>query len=210
MRVLVGCEHSGVVRDAFLRAGHDAVSCDLLPTETPGPHIQGDVLLALREPWDLFIVHPDCTYLCSSGLHWNGRGRGWEKTEAALEFVRQLLNANVKRICLENPVGCIGTRIRPATQYIHPYQFGHDASKRTGLWLKGLPKLQPTQYVAPRMVGGKPRWANQTDGGQNREPPHEDRWKIRAKTYAGIATAMAEQWGGALSNVPALRQVTLF
>ena len=197
MRVLVACEFSGTVRDAFLRAGHYALSCDLLPCESDvsGDHYQGDVLDILDHGWDLMIAHPPCTYLCSSGLHWNKRRPGRaEETEKALEFVRRLLDAPIPRIALENPVGCISTRIRPYDQAIQPYQFGHDASKKTCLWLKSLLPLRPTKMVEPRMVNGKPRWANQTDSGQNKLPPSADRWAIRSETYQGIAQAMAEQW----------------
>lgn len=140
MRVLVACEFSGIVRDAFIAAGHDAVSCDLLPTERPGPHHQGDVLPLLSQGWDMMIAHPPCTYLCSSGLHWNTRRP--ERailTEEALLFVRTLLDAPIPRIALENPVGCISTRIRKPEQIIQPWMFGEDASKGTCLWLKGLP-----------------------------------------------------------------------
>lgn len=196
MRVLVACENSGVVRDAFAALGHVAYSCDLLPAG--GNHIQGDALeAAYGHDWDLMIAHPPCQYLTSSGLHWNKRvpGRA-EKTEQALEFVRLLMDAPIERIAIENPVGCIGTRIRKADQYIQPFEYGHDASKRTGLWLKNLPLLRPTgPRVDPRYVDGRPRWGNQTDSGQNRLGPSEDRWKIRSETYAGIAAAMANQWG---------------
>ncbi|MGI9159685.1 MAG: DNA cytosine methyltransferase [Saprospiraceae bacterium] len=196
MRVLVACEYSGAVRDAFLRAGHDAMSCDLLPTDVPGPHYQGDVADILADGWDLMIAHPPCTYLCSSGLHWNKRVPGRAAlTVEALEFVRLLLSAPIPRIALENPIGCISTRIRRPDQTIQPWQFGHDASKATCLWLQGLPPLVPTAIVEPRMVNGKKRWANQTDSGQNRLPPSADRWKIRSETYQGIADAMAAQWG---------------
>jgi hypothetical protein len=196
MRVLVACEYSGTVRDAFLAVGHYAMSCDLLPTDQPGPHVQGDVLPLLEEEWDLMIAHPPCTYLCSSGLHWNKRlAERAELTAKALEFVKLLLSAPIPRIALENPMGCISTRIRQPDQYIQPWQFGHDASKKTGLWLKNLPLLRPTRIVHPRMVNGKPRWSNQTDSGQNKLPPSKDRWKIRSATYPGIAKAMAEQWG---------------
>jgi hypothetical protein len=198
MKVLVACEYSGRVRDAFIAKGHDAISCDLLPTDVPGPHYQGDVLeLIRRESFDLMVAHPPCTYLCSSGLHWNNRvpGRA-EKTEEALEFVRALLFCGIPKIALENPQGCIGTRIRKSDQVIQPWQFGHDASKSTHLWLKGLLPLRPTSIIEPRLVDGKKRWANQTDSGQNRLGPSEDRWKIRSETYAGIAEAMASQWGG--------------
>lgn len=196
MRVLIACEYSGAVRDAFRRLGHDAVSCDLLPTDAPGPHYQGSVLDILGDGWDLMVAHPPCTYLCSSGLHWNGRVPGRAaKSEEALQFVRALMDAPIPRIAIENPVGMIGSRIRPADQYVQPYQFGHDASKRTGLWLKNLPALAPTGYVAPRIVNGRPRWGNQTDSGQNRLAPSADRWKVRSETYTGIARAMALQWG---------------
>jgi hypothetical protein len=195
MKVLVACEYSGTVRDAFRARGHYALSCDLLPTDAPGPHYQGDVRDILGDDWDLMIAHPPCTYLCSSGLHWNKRvlGRA-QMTEDALDFVRLLLDAPIPRIALENPIGCIGTRIRKADQTIQPWQFGHDASKATCLWLKNLPLLTPTAVVEPRIANGKKRWANQTDSGQNRLPPSDDRWKIRSETYAGIAAAMADQW----------------
>ena len=198
MRVLIACEHTGAVRDAFIRAGHDAMSCDLDPDQSPngGPHYQGDVFDIIDDGWDMMVAHPPCTYLTSSGLHWNGRVPGREaKTESALEFVRRLMAADIPHIAIENPAGRIGTAIRKADQYVQPYQFGHDASKKTGLWLKGLPKLQPTEYVEPRVVNGKKRWANQTDSGQNNLPPTADRWKLRSATYAGIAQAMADQWG---------------
>lgn len=203
MRVLVACEYSGTVRDAFIAKGHDAISCDLLQTDVPGPHYQGDIMDFIEmfrrnhgASFDLMIAHPPCTYLSSSGLHWNKRTPGRaEKTEEALDFVRMLLDLDIPRIALENPIGCIGTRIRKATQTIHPYQFGDDASKATQLWLKGLPPLRPTQFVDPRMIGGKPRWGNQTDSGQNKLAPSADRWKLRSKTYQGIADGMASQWG---------------
>jgi hypothetical protein len=197
MRVLIGCESSGIVRDAFRALGHDAWSCDVLPSEDMRFHLQCDVRQVLPQGWDLAIFHPPCTYLCSSGLHWNKRRpERAAQTEEALEFVRLLLDAPIPRIALENPIGCISSRIRKPDQIIQPHQFGEDASKATCLWLKGLPLLVPTQHVAPRMVNGKPRWSNQTDSGQNRLPPSEDRWQLRSETYAGIATAMAFQWGG--------------
>jgi hypothetical protein len=196
MRILVACEYSGVVRDAFIARGHDAVSCDLLQTEAYGPHYKGDVRDIINDGWDMMIAHPPCTYLCSSGLHWNKRVEGRaEKTEEALEFVAMLLGSRIPHIALENPIGCISTRIRKSDQTIQPWQFGHDASKATCLWLKNLPPLAPTSIVQPRIVGGKKRWGNQTDSGQNRLPPSEDRWKIRSTTYQGIADAMADQWG---------------
>jgi len=196
VKVLVACEYSGVVRDAFLARRHDALSCDLLPTETPGPHYQGDVMDIIGDGWDLMICHPPCTYLASSGLHWNNRiPRRALKTDAALEFVRTLLDAPVPHIALENPIGCISTRIRKPDQVIQPYQFGADASKATCLWLKGLKPLQPTHFFAPRVVNGRQRWGNQTDSGQNKLPPSDTRWKDRSRTYPSIAEAMVEQWG---------------
>lgn len=203
MRVLVACEFSGVVREAFRRRGHDAWSCDLLPAEDSQLyHIQGDVITFLNEgcdgtpkEWDLMIAHPPCTYLAVSGLHWNKKNpeRAFE-TEKALEFVETLLSAKIEKIALENPVGCISTRIRKPDQYIQPYEFGHDASKKTGLWLKNLPPLRPTLFVPASHHGGK-RWRNQTPSGQNSLGPSKDRWKERSITYQGIANAMAEQWG---------------
>ena len=195
MRVIIGCESSGTVRDAFIRAGHDAMSCDMLPTEKPGPHYQGDVRDVLGDGWDLLIGHPPCTYLSVSGMHWTTRGmRDPQLTEDALAFARLLMDAPIARIAIENPVSIISSRIRKPDQIIQPYHFGHDASKKTCLWLKGLPPLRPTAFVEPRIVDGKPRWANQTDSGQNKLPPSADRWRMRSKTYQGIADAMAAQW----------------
>ena len=196
MRVLVACESSGAVRDAFIRAGHYAASCDLLPSESPlGDHFQCDVLDILDHDWDLLIAHPPCTYLSVSGMHWTTRGlRDPKLTEDALAFARALMNAPIDKIAIENPVSIISSRIRKPDQIIQPYQFGHDASKKTCLWLKNLPLLKMTAYVQPRIVNGKPRWSNQTDSGQNRLPPSKDRWKIRSQTYEGIASAMAAQW----------------
>jgi hypothetical protein len=198
MNVLVACEFSGVVRDAFRSLGHNAWSCDLLPA--PGSHIVGDAIDIAYNPfyeWDLMIAHPPCTYLCSSGLHWNkGSDERQAKTEEALVFVQRLMNAPIDKICVENPVGCISTRIRKPDQYIQPYEFGHDASKKTGLWLKNLPKLKKREHIPPRIVNGRERWSNQTDSGQNKLPPSKDRWKLRSVTPQGIADAMADQWGG--------------
>jgi len=195
MRLLVACEYSGTVRDAFIRAGHDAMSCDLLPTDALGPHYQGDVFDIIGDGWDMMIAHPPCTYLSVSGMHWTARGlRDPQLTEDALDFVQRLLAAPIERIALENPISIISSRIRKPDQIINPWQFGHDASKRTCLWLKNLPLLKPTAIVEPRIVNGKKRWANQTDSGQNRLPPSDDRWKIRSETYMGIADAMATQW----------------
>jgi site-specific DNA-cytosine methylase len=171
------------------------MSCDLLPSEQPGPHHQGDVRELLDQEWDLLIAHPPCTYLSVSGMHWTTRGlRDPKLTEDALDFVRLFMDAPIERIAIENPVSVISSRIRKPDQIIQPWQFGHDASKKTCLWLKGLPLLKPTQMVEPRIVNGKQRWANQTDSGQNKLPPSKDRWKLRSKTYEGIADAMAAQW----------------
>jgi len=201
MRVLIACEYSGRVRDAFIALGHDAMSCDLLPTDSPGPHYQGDVRDLLGDGWDLMVAHPPCTYLCSSGLHWNGRvpGRA-DLTEESLDFVRVLLAAPIGRIAIENPIGCISSRIRKPDQTVQPWQFGHSESKATCLWLKNLPLLVPTTVVEPlkwrTTPTGKrvPQWDNQTGSGQNKLGPSDDRWSIRSATYPGLAAAMADQW----------------
>lgn len=237
MRVLVACEYSGIVRDAFARRGHLAVSCDLLPSERPqGYHKQGDVRLILDKGWDLLIAHPDCTYLTSSAEWAYSDGpyhqqvkidtpvgaKRRELREQALDFVRLLLSAPIRMKCIENPArGAINTKIRRPDQIIQPNQFGHDASKATGLWLENLPQLTPTKVIAPRWVCSKcgkahdagclyakycwrcgasvkyqlPRWGNQTNSGQNKLSPSESRWKDRARTYQGWADAMADQWG---------------
>lgn len=172
------------------------MSCDLLPTDVPGPHYQGDVFDIINDGWDLMIAHPPCTYLCSSGLHWNKRVEGREKlTEEAVKFVISLMSCGIPKIALENPIGCLSTRYRKPDMIIQPYMFGDDASKATCFWLKNLPILVPTSYVEPRLIDGKKRWGNQTDSGQNRLGPSDDRWKERSKTYKGIADAMASQWG---------------
>jgi hypothetical protein len=194
MKVLVACEYSGTVREAFRRRGHYALSCDLLPADDSSPnHYQGDVRDVLCDGWDLMIAHPPCTYLAVSGLHWNKRIEGRaEKTEEALDFVRLLLAAPIERIALENPVSCISSRIRKPDQIIQPWWFGDDASKKTCLWLKNLAPLVETN----RLEGDdRTRRANQTPSGQNKLGPSDDRWKLRSKTYQGIADAMAEQWG---------------
>lgn len=191
MRVLVACEYSGTVRDAFLALGHDAMSCDLLPTDAPGPHHQGDVRDVLHEGWDLMIAHPPCTHLAVSGAKWFDKKKAQQ--EAALDFVRLLLHAPIPRIALENPVSIISSRIRKPDQIIQPYEHGHEATKTTCLWLKGLPPLLPSNIVGKgaRHVtkSGKslPEWYNL--------PPSADRWKLRSATFPGIAKAMAEQWG---------------
>lgn len=228
MRVLIACETSGRTRDAFRRRGHDAWSADLLPCDAdPSFHIvcrhETEIFDVIRRGWDLLIGHPDCTYLTCSGLHWNKRVPGrTEKTEKALAFFRRMLSEpGATRRGLENPRGCVSTRIRKPNQEIQPYQFGDDASKLTCLWTEGLPILAHGRFVEPRMVckvckgvspyaaafkhgcehcGAEPgmllpRWANQTDSGQNKLTPSPDRWKLRSITYPGIAEAMAEQYG---------------
>ena len=205
MKILIACEYSGIVRDAFIAKGHDAMSCDLIPTEAPGPHYQGDVFDVLYDDWDMMICHPPCQYISSSGMSWNKRRpERIPLMEEALVFVSDLWKSGIPKICLENPVGCINTRLdfMPKPQYVQPYQFGHDASKKTGLWLKNLPPLEPTEYIEPRLVPGltlKPnqRWGNQTDNGKliDTVTNKKLRAKARAKTYTGIAEAMADQWG---------------
>ena len=195
MKVLIACENSGTVRDAFIRSGHDAWSCDLLPSSSSdGPHYQMDALEAIKlQDWDLMIAHPSCQYLAVSGMHWTVRGfRDPQLSEDALAFVQKLMDSPIPRICIENPISIISSRIRKPDQIIQPYQFGHPESKKTCLWLKGLTLLNPTN-ILPLPDGG--RWSNQTPSGQNKLGPSQDRWKIRSKTYAGIAEAMASQWG---------------
>jgi site-specific DNA-cytosine methylase len=183
LRVLVACEYSGTVRDAFAAAGHDAMSCDLLPTEKPGPHYQGDVRDLIGGGWDLMVAHPPCTHLAVSGSRWFA-GKRAEQAEA-LEFVRFLLAAPIPLIAIENPVSIISSRIAKPTQVIHPWQFGHGEEKTTCLWLKGLPKLQPTKIVEGRE---QRIW---------KMSPSPTRWKERSRTYPGIAQAMADQWSRA-------------
>ena len=181
MRVLVACEYSGTVRDAFIARGHDAMSCDLLPTERPGPHYQGDVFDILDDGWDLMIAHPPCTHLAVSGARW-WKDKLNEQAEA-LWFVAQLMDARIPRIAIENPVSKISTAIRKPDQIVQPWQFGHGETKATCLWLKGLPKLVPTQVVEGR------------EARIHKMSPGPDRWKERSRTYQGIADAMASQWG---------------
>lgn len=190
MRVLLACEFSGVMRDAFKVRSHDAWSCDFLPTEVPGQHYQGDIRdLLYLGTWDLMIACPPCTHLAVSGARWF---KDKEREQAgALEFVRLLMAAPIPRIAVENPVGVISTRIRKPDQIIQPWQFGHPESKATCLWLKGLALLRPTNVVSSPASG---RWANQTPSGQNRLGPSPDRWRERSRTYQGIADAMADQW----------------
>jgi len=226
MKILVACEWSGRVRDAFLKRGHDVTSCDILPTESPGKHFMGDVMDIIDDGWDMMIAHPPCTYLTCSA-EWAYRdmqkknirpgvliGTLRKKArDAAADFFMRLINADIPKIAIENPVGIMSTRYRKPDQFIQPHEYGHDASKKTGLWLKGLPLLRPTNYIQPRYVccgeivsdlhgclnclGDKTplsRWANQTNSGQNKEPPHPSRSAIRGKTYKGWADAMGAQW----------------
>jgi site-specific DNA-cytosine methylase len=183
MKVLVACEYSGTVRDAFIAAGHDAMSCDLLPTEKPGPHYQGDVRDIMDDGFDLMIAHPPCTHLAVSGARHFAEKIADGRQQAALEFVRLLMNAPIPRIAVENPVSIISSHIRKPDQVIQPYQFGHGETKATCLWLKNLPLLRPTQIVS----GREPRI--------HRMPPGPDRWKERSRTFPGIGAAMASQWG---------------
>ena len=226
LKVLIACEYSGRTRNAFIKKGHNAISCDILPTKKPGPHYQGNVLDILDDGFDLMIAHPPCTYLTCSAewAYKNNQTKnikpgiliGDERKEAregAIKFFMKLVNADIKMIAIENPVGVMSTRFRKPDQYIQPYEYGHNASKRTGIWLKNLPLLIPTKFVEPRMVCcgevitgsvcshcfGKntplPRWKNQTNSGQNVLPPSKNRGKKRGKTYKGWSKAMAKQWG---------------
>ena len=180
MRVLVACEYSGIVRDAFAALGHDAWSCDLLPTERLGNHINGDVLDHLHRNWDMMIAHPPCTHLAVSGARWF-KDKPQEQAEA-LDFVRRLMDAPIHCIAIENPISIISSRIRKPDQIIQPWQFGHGETKATCLWLKNLLKLVPTNIVEGR------------EARIHKMPPGPDRWKERSRTYQGIATAMASQW----------------
>jgi len=182
MRTLIACEFSGVVRDAFAALGHDAWSCDLLPTESPGQHYQCDVREVLRAGWDLMIAHPPCTHLAVSGARWFKEKRNEQGN--ALYFVLLLMRAPIAKICVENPISIISSRIRKPDQIIQPWQYGHGETKTTCLWLEGLPKLTPTAIVEGR------------EARVHRMPPGPDRWKDRSRTFAGIAAAMAAQWGG--------------
>jgi hypothetical protein len=186
MRVLIACEYSGLVRDAFLALGHDAMSCDLLPTDAEGPHHMGDVTELLHMGWDLMIAHPPCTHLAVSGSRWF-KDKVKEQAEA-LVFVQTLMDAPIAKIAIENPISVISSRIRKPDQIIQPWQFGHGETKATCLWLKGLPKLTPTNVVEGR------------EARVHRMPPSPDRWKERSRTYQGIAEAMAAQWGGTVTS----------
>tara|TARA_R100000951_G_C2550716_1_gene152352 strand:+ start:67 stop:612 length:546 start_codon:yes stop_codon:yes gene_type:complete len=181
MKVLIACEYSGIVRDAFIAQGHKAVSCDLLPSDAPGPHYQRPVEEILSDGWDMMIAHPPCTHLAVSGARWFKDKK--EQQRDALNFVRLLLGAPIDRIALENPVSIISSHIRKPDQIIQPWQYGHGETKKTCLWLKNLPKLLPTDIVEGR------------EARIHKMPPSKDRWKLRSTTYRGIAAAMASQWG---------------
>jgi hypothetical protein len=220
VRVLIACEFSGIVRDAFIARGHDAMSCDLLPTERPGPHYQGDVFDVIDDGWDLMVAHPPCTHLAVSGARWFVEKE--QEQADALEFVRRLLDAPIPRIALENPVSVISSRIRKPDQTVQPWMFGHAETKTTCWWLKNLPKLEPTDIVVPEWairadgsihMSAKGKRDNPThfltgrttrvlSGAQldqweriHHEPPGPERWRNRSRTYLGMAEAMAEQWG---------------
>lgn len=187
MKVLVACEYSGRVRDAFIRRGHDAVSCDILPTEQPGPHIQGDVRALLRQPWDLVIAHPPCTRLCNSGVRWLHERNLWDEMREAVDFFLECLKANAPRVAVENPVmhKHARERIGPASFSVQPWQFGDDEKKRTCLWTRGLPPLVPTSPLDGSTAGNSVHHAS----------PGPERWKARSRTFQGLADAIAEQWG---------------
>lgn len=208
MKILIACEYSGTVRDAFIKRGHQAISCDLLPTDVPGPHYQGSVFDLIDDnnnnDWDMMIAHPPCTYLTVTGNKWmkpefaHRFPDRHKQRDEALEFFKRLFECNIPCICLENPVGVVSTMYRKPTQYVQPWQFGDPHSKKTGLWLKNLPALVPTKIVEPQFHiykdGRKdPIWHMES----MRLPPLE-RMKIRSKTFQGIADAMAEQWGNIL------------
>lgn len=183
MKVLVACEYSGTVRDAFIRMGHDAMSCDLLPTDNPGPHYQGNVFDIISNGWDLMIAHPPCTHLAVSGARHFAAKRADGRQQEAIDFFMALANSSIEKYAIENPISIMSTFWRKPDQIIHPWQFGHGETKSTCLWLKNLPKLKATDIV---------------DGREQRihkMPPSPTRWKERSKTYQGIANAMAEQWG---------------
>jgi len=185
VRILVACESSGTVRDAFIRAGHDAMSCDLLPTDSPGPHYQGDVFDVIDYPWELMIGHPPCTHLSVSGSRHFAAKKIDGRQQSAVSFFMRLIrqSAHIPMVAIENPVCIMSSLYRKPDQIIHPWQYGHGETKATCLWLKGLPLLQPTNIVEGR------------EARIHRMPPSPDRWKERSKTFSGIADAMASQWG---------------
>lgn len=193
MKVLVACEFSGTVRDAFIKKGHDAISCDLLQTEQPGPHYQGNVFDIINDGFDLMVAHPPCTHLAVSGARHFKEKIADGRQQSALEFVRALMTAKIERICIENPVSIISSRLRKPDQVLQPWMFGHGETKATCLWLKNLPLLKPTNIVEGR------------EARIHQLPPSPDRWKLRSKTYDGIGQAMADQW-----SQPSFIQSSLF
>jgi len=196
MKVLVACEYSGRVRDAFIRLGHDAMSCDLLPTDVPGPHYLGDVRDVLDDGWDLMVAHPPCDHLAVSGARWFKEKRADGRQQAAIEFFMLLANADIPRICIENPVCIMSSHWRKPDQIIQPWQFGHGETKATCLWLKNLPPLMPTNIVEGR------------EARVHKMPPTPDRWKERSRTFQGVADAMADQWGMAKAEDELVEIVT--
>lgn len=210
MKVLVACEYSGAVRDEFIKLGHDAMSCDLLPTDVPGPHYTGDVFDIINDGWDLMIAFPPCTHLALSGSQWFEEKRKDGRQQEALEFVKALMLAPIDKIAIENPMGVIPTYIRPYDQIIQPYEFGDPFQKSTCLWLKNLPKLIPTNIVEK---GEFKEWIDKKTGKKKRQAmwyydaliSKEETWKLRSKTFPGIARAMAEQW-----SRPGIIQAKLF
>ena len=216
MKILIACEYSGTVRDAFIAKGHDAVSCDILPSDTPGPHWEGDVRIMLERKWDMIIAFPPCTHLAVSGARWFPAKIADGRQQEAIDFFMLFANADCPKIAIENPVGIMSTKWRKPDQIIQPWMFGEDASKKTCLWLKGLPNLYPTEYIhgqltccgkivkehlgkygCPNCCGDNTAiriYSNQTPSGQNKLGPSKDRGKLRSKTYQGIADAMSAQW----------------
>ena len=219
MKILVACEYSGTVRDAFTVKGHDATSCDILPTETDGKHYQGDVRNIINDDWDMIITFPPCTDLAVSGARWFKEKQADGRQQASIDFFMLFANSDCPKISIENPVGIMSTKWRKPDQIVQPWMFGDDANKKTCLWLKGLPLLEPTKtaefkkyrckcghvfgvalgkYGCPNCCGehiAVPLWSNQTPSGQNKLGPSPERAKLRSKTYHGIADAMANQWG---------------
>ena len=196
MKVLVACEYSGVVRDAFLKQGHDAISCDLLPTERPGPHYQGDVFDIINDGFDMMIAFPPCTFLTvTANRSFLNNPERWQKRLDAIKFVYKLMNADIDKICIENPKGVISSHIRKPDQYIQPYEHGHSESKMTGLWLKNLSLIIPTKIVTPEWIISKSGKRHSPTHWNNPSSNNPENAKLRSKTYQGIADAMANQWG---------------
>jgi hypothetical protein len=209
MKILIACEYSGTVRDAFIAQGHNAISCDLLPTEVEGPHYQGDVFDIINDGFDLLVAHPPCTYLTNAGVRWlhehvqSRRGKKpvisgavrWNELQKGADFFKKLLNCNIPKVAVENPIPhkyAIGLIGRKYDQLVQPWMFGHPERKATCLWLKGLPKLIPTNDVKTHMLTLPKKEQNRL----HYLPPSTDRWKLRSKTFEGIARGMAAQWGG--------------